>query len=108
MQIDAKTAFRHYCIVSFVSEVPFLVAVVSLGNSIDQLEQGQSNGISEILLVVQILLTLVVIGVIIYIGKKSYKLIKDKSDNLNAIEEEKELENQEENVKTNQVDNYVV
>ena len=56
------------CIVSFVSEIPFIIAVVSLGNSIDQIEQGQSNSLSEILLVVQIVLTLAVMGIIIYIS----------------------------------------
>ena len=84
LQVDEKIAFRVYCIVSFVSEIPFIIAVVSLGNSIDQIEQGQSNSLSEILLVVQIVLTLAVMGIIIYISKKSYRMIKDKSDDLNA------------------------
>ena len=82
LQVDEKQAFTTYCAVSFLSEIPFIVAVVSLGNSIDQLEQGKSNGVSEILLVVQIILTLAVIGIMVYIGKKSYRQIKHKSDNL--------------------------
>ena len=71
-----------YCIVSFISEVPFIIAVVSLGNSIDQIEQGKSNALSDILLIAQIVLTVAVIGIITYISKNSYRMLKAKSVNL--------------------------
>ena len=104
LQVDEKIAFRVYCIVSFVSEIPFIIAVVSLGNSIDQIEQGQSNSLSEILLVVQIVLTLAVMGIIIYISKKSYRMIKDKSDDLNA-DDIMDDENNDNNNNNNSNDN---
>ena len=82
MLLQVDPTLRMYCIVSFISEIPFIIAVVSLGNSIDQIEQGKSNALSDILLIIQIVFTVAVIGIITYISKNSYRMLKAKSDNL--------------------------
>ena len=80
--MDPTIALRVYCIVSFISEIPFIIAVVSLGNSIDQIEKGKSSSLSDILLIVQIVLTVAVIGIITYISRNSYRMLKAKSDSV--------------------------
>ena len=87
LQVDPTIALRVYCIVSFISEIPFIIAVVSLGNSIDQIEQGKSNDLSDILLIVHIVLTVAVIGIITYISRNSYRMLKAKSDGLTENEQ---------------------
>ena len=87
LQVDPTIALRVYCIVSFISEIPFIIAVVSLGNSIDQIEKGKSSSLSDILLVVQIVLTVAVIGIITYISRNSYRMLKAKSDSVTGKEQ---------------------
>ena len=92
--LNIGDGIREYCALAYTTDLPYLVAYVSLGVSVKQLEVGMDDGGSSdnirlTLLVIQILCTVLIFLVTCYIAHRGIQIIKMKSREVSPCIEDK-------------------
>ena len=96
--LNIGDGIREYCALAYTTDLPYLIAYVSLGISVKQLETGElddagsSDNIRLIMLVIQILCTVLIFLVTCYIAHRGFQIIKMKSREVSPCIEDKNLE----------------
>ena len=95
--LNIGDGIREYCALAYIGDLPYLVAYVTLGVSVKQLEVGMDDGGSSdnirlTLLVIQILCTVLIFLVTCYIAHRGIQIIKMKSREVSPCIEDKNLE----------------